>query len=30
MIGVNPRKSGSFLPAARRLKLIEGSSQHME
>ena len=30
MIGVNPKKSGGFFPVARRLKLIEGSLEHMK
>lgn len=29
MIGVNPKKSGGFFPVATRLKLIEGSLEHM-
>ena len=29
MIGVNPKKSGSFFPVERRLKLIEESLEHM-
>ncbi len=29
MIGVNPKKSGGFFPVDRRLKLIEGSLEHM-
>jgi pantetheine-phosphate adenylyltransferase len=29
MIGVNPKKSGGFFPVARRLRLIEGSLEHM-
>ena len=29
MIGVNPKKSGGFFPVEKRLKLIEGSLEHM-